>query len=179
MSFERALIAQAQPYVVAARARNIIKNEIRKGCRPDISPLPVSIEPCFYPLWVKKNGLNYNERPHWVHEEPVFQNRLNRIRVWVSPEQNFDWNQCELFIKQLQALYHRAGIEVVGNKDSIFIHFIAHSSDLPILFPVFKGTFESCELKPVKSHPLSRIPKEVGRICVFVIIFRPRLIRTD
>jgi hypothetical protein len=39
MSFERALIAQAQPYVVAARARNIIKNEIRKGCRPDISPL--------------------------------------------------------------------------------------------------------------------------------------------
>lgn len=43
MSFERALIAQAQPYVVAARARNIIKNEIKKGCMPDISALPVSI----------------------------------------------------------------------------------------------------------------------------------------
>ena len=60
MSVERALIAQAQPYIVAARARNIIKNEIKKGCRPDISALPVSVEPCFHPLWVKQNGFDYN-----------------------------------------------------------------------------------------------------------------------
>ena len=51
MSIEKALIAQSQPRMIAAKARDLIRNEISKGCRPDISSFPVSLEPNFMPVW--------------------------------------------------------------------------------------------------------------------------------
>ena len=44
------MIAQAQLYMVAAQARNIINQEICKGCTPEISFFPVSLVPNYIPL---------------------------------------------------------------------------------------------------------------------------------
>ena len=45
MSMEKALLAQAQPKMLAAKAREIMREEITKGCRPEISLHPVALEP--------------------------------------------------------------------------------------------------------------------------------------
>jgi hypothetical protein len=59
MSIEHALITQAQPYMVAAKARDFIRNEITKGCRSEISKVPVSLEPQFEPIWeFRKNSFS-------------------------------------------------------------------------------------------------------------------------
>jgi len=167
MSFERALIAQAQPYIVANRARDIIKGELGKGCRPDISPLPVSLEPCFKPLWEKIKENLPNDQPQWVVEEPTFQKNLIRLQVWISPEQQFDWTRCEIFIKQLQTLSYRACFEIVGNKEKLALYFLLHRSDLPILSAVFKGEYECCELESLKFDPIGRLPAECWKRIYF------------
>jgi len=50
MSVERALIAQARPQVLAAKARALIYDEITKGCRPEISQHPVALAPPYRAL---------------------------------------------------------------------------------------------------------------------------------
>ena len=49
MSIEKAMITQAPPYMVAAMTRKLIGEEVLKGCRPEITLQPVSLEPNFYP----------------------------------------------------------------------------------------------------------------------------------
>jgi hypothetical protein len=66
MSIERALIAQAHPFMVAARAKALICDEVLKGCQPEISPIPVALEPNFQPLWDTKNDLNVGHRKPWT-----------------------------------------------------------------------------------------------------------------
>ena len=126
MSIEQALIAQAQPYMVGARLRSIIQQEISKGCRPDISRRTVSLEPRFEPIRTAENSLNTKKEPHWTAEAPTKSEDLIRLQVWISPEHKFDWNHSELFIKQLQAISFRAGFEVAGNCDGIVISFLIH-----------------------------------------------------
>ena len=68
MSIEGALIAQAQPYMVAARAKALIGEEIIKGCQPEISSTPVSLEPDFRPLWdAKKDPIARHQHPWTVN----------------------------------------------------------------------------------------------------------------
>tara|TARA_B100002003_G_C14112819_1_gene535218 strand:- start:418 stop:723 length:306 start_codon:yes stop_codon:yes gene_type:complete len=101
MSIERALITQAQLYMVAAKARDFIRNEITKGCRPEISKVPVSLEPLFEPIWeFRKNSFSAQQTLS-IMDDPVSSEDLIRLRIWISPEQVFEWNQSELFIKQL------------------------------------------------------------------------------
>jgi hypothetical protein len=72
MTFETALIAQAQPHIVTAKSRNIIRNEISKGCRPEISPLPVSLEPRFQPLASTTRSMDSNACPKTTHMKTCF-----------------------------------------------------------------------------------------------------------
>ena len=160
MTIEKAIIAQARSGIIASNIRNVIQSEIRKGCSPQISSLPVSLEPCFLPLWRKVNEPVLFDKPHWVIEEPTFQKDLVRLQIWISPEQKFDWIRCEIFIKQLQTLSHRASFEIVGNKEKISLYFLLHRSDLPILLAVFKGEFERCELELLKHNPIDFLPTE-------------------
>ena len=154
MSIEQALINQAKPHIFAATARNAVRQELSKGCRPDISPLPVALEPVFEPLW-KRNGIDEpNDKPNWIVEEPIQKKDLVRLRIWISPDQNFDWNHCELFIKQLQILNARAAFEVVGNSVSIELYFLVSKSEAMILSAVFKGQFDMCELEPLENDPI-------------------------
>ncbi len=126
MQIESALIAKAQPQMATALARNIIREEIRKGCRPDVSPLPVSLEPRFRPLWVSGGCAPTRVESDLIPEEPVPPNYWTRFRIWVSPEHGLDWNQSELFVKQLQSLRHRSAFDISGNKDAVRLNFLVH-----------------------------------------------------
>jgi len=160
MSIETALIAQAHPYMAAAKARALVHGELVKGCQPEISPLPLAIEPNFQPLWDTRNDLNINSRPPWTMEDPPPGDELVRLRVWISPEQKLDWIRSELFIKQLQTISFRAGFEVAGNSEGITIAFLSHRSDLPIITAAFQGEFDSCELTTMDQHLLSGLSEE-------------------
>ena len=155
MSIEGALIAQTQSFMVAARAKALIREEIGKGCQPEISPMPVSLEPDFQPLWRSKDDLAVRQGHSWTVEAPPSPEELVRLRVWISPEQKFDWNRSELFVKQLQTMSFRSGFEVVGNNKGITIAFLTHRSDLPIITAAFQGEFELCELTAMDEGLLS------------------------
>ena len=146
MTVEGTLIGQAEPFMVATRTRALIREEIVKGCQPEISPMPVSLEPDFQPLWGSKDDLNVRDGNSWTSEAPRAREELFRLRVWISPEQEFDWNRSELFIKQLQSMSFRSGLEVAGNNRGITIAFLSHRSDLPIITAAFQGEFECCKL---------------------------------
>ena len=155
MSIEGALIAQAQPYMVAARAKALIGEEIIKGCQHEISSNPVSLEPGFRPLWDAKMDPAARYQHPWTMEVPHPGEELVRLRVWISPEQKFDWNRSELFIKQLKTMSFRAGFEVAGNSGGITVSFLCHRSDLPIITAAFQGQFELCELTSANNNLVS------------------------
>ena len=157
MSIESALLAQAQPFMAASTARALIGEEIAKGCQSEISPLPVSLEPDFQPLWDTKKDLNVRHRYPWTVEDPPPSEELARLHVWISPEQKFEWNRSELFIKQLHNMSFRSGFEVAGNNNGITITFLSHRSDLPIITAAFQGEFELCELTAKDKELLSNL----------------------
>jgi hypothetical protein len=135
--------------MVAAKARDLIQGEISKGCRADISHLPVALEPKFTPIWV--SGESLNTQHHWVKEHPISSDDWTYLQVWISSEQEFNWNRCELFIKQLQTLAFRAGFMIAGNNKDITVSFLCHSTDLPIMTTAFQGEYDFCELTPIKT----------------------------
>lgn len=162
MTIESALIARAQPQMIATRARDIIRREIRKGCRAKVSPLPVSLEPRFRPLWVSGENPYDQEEPDLISEEPIPQNQYLRLRMWISPEHGLDWNQAESFIKQLQGLRHRAAFEISGNRDAILTTFLVHRQDAAILRSAFNGEYGSSELTVLKDPFIGR-PSHKGQ----------------
>jgi hypothetical protein len=173
MSIERALISQAQPYMVGARLRSIIQQEIEKGCRTDISTKAVSLEPHFTPLWAVNNTHNTEREPHWTIEASTESKDLLRLQTWVSPEYTFDWNHSELFVKQLQAVSFRAGFEVAGNCDGIVIGFLIHHMDLPIITAAFNGEFEQCELTIMEKGPINGLKDKDWGEALFRDYFPP------
>lgn len=144
MSIEKAMIAQGQPYIFAAKARDLIRGEIAKGCRAEISARPVLLEPEFTPLWLA--GENTSTQHYWVTAHPVFSDDLVYLQVWISPEQELNWNLCELFVKQLQTMAFRVGFMITGNNQGITIGFLCHRVDLPIITAAFQGEYDLCEL---------------------------------
>ena len=152
MQIESALIAKARPQMASALARDIIRKEIRKGCRPDISPLPVSLEPQFRPLWASGAYAPARGESDLIPEEPVRPNHWIRFRIWVSPEHGLDWNQSELFVKQIQSLRHRSAFGISGNKDAIRLNFLVYREDAAILRSAFNGEYNACELS-VTNNP--------------------------
>ena len=84
MSIEKALIAQAQPQMIAAKARDVIREEICKGCTSDLTQKPVSLEPLFQPLWKYRKNQLLNPQPIGIEEHPMDHEDLRRLRVWTS-----------------------------------------------------------------------------------------------
>lgn len=158
MSIEKAMIAQASPPMVAARAQELIGAEVLKGCRPDITSQPVCLEPNFYPIWALKDKKNSQRQPDYIIENATPYSDIVRRQIWISPDQEFDWNNSELFIKQLQTISYRLGFEVIGNSENIIINLLCNRFDLPIISAAFQGVFDYCELSKVSNHPLIKIP---------------------
>ena len=149
MAVEDALIRQAQPYMLAAKAKSLIQNEIRKGCEPFIYPEPLALEPIYEPFGSAED-LNNDDNKVLYNIEPYPDIMYwKRLQIWVSPHQNFDWNKSELFLKQLQSISHRIGFEIAGNEEKSYLSFLCHHDDEPLLKGAFRGEFEFCELSSV------------------------------
>ena len=155
--YEKSILAQAGPYMLAARARAINESEVIKGCDPVIWPQPVSLEPCFTPIMVPGDVMAGIKQPEIIYPIVPNQEDILRFRVWISPTQEFRWNRCELFIKQLAWLNHRAGLELVGNKDRIAVYIICHRQDQNVVDVSFGGKCSDCLLSVSDDNPINDI----------------------
>ncbi len=156
MSVESAWLAQARPQIQASRIDRLLRQEIVKGCTPDVAMQPQALEPPYQPLtsvvqgFVDDHGL-LSTVDNWVTSA-----ELVRLRLWVSPEQACDWRRSERFLKQISSeLPRRVLFELAGNADGIFMSLGCHRDDVAVVQTTFTGEFERCRLTPVRAGPLA------------------------
>ena len=156
MSIERALIARSLPHTIMAKTRAIVTDEEKKGCQPDICPEPVALEPYHETIEaLKERSRSLQQVPKHYLESPPDKKDLVRLQILISPDQKFDWNRSELFLKQLQFISHRAGFELVGNEEQITIAILCSRYDASMISTVFRGQFDQCEISTLGGFPLS------------------------
>ena len=125
MTEEKALATYyASPYMANAQARILFDFEVGKGCDGNILSNTVSLEPDFSPIATPRDIMAIKDRPAWVFEAPPKRQELVRYRVWLSPDQPFDWNCLEIFVKQLSGVSNRVGLEITGNQKKLDIRSI-------------------------------------------------------
>ncbi len=150
MTEEKALATYyAGPYMANAQARILFDFEVGKGCDGSILPNPVSLEPDFSPIATPRDIMVLKDRPAWVSETPPKLQELVRLRVWLSPDQPFDWNCLELFVKQLSGVSNRVGLEITGNQKKFNITLLCHRSDIPFVTTAFLSKLKFCKLSVV------------------------------
>jgi hypothetical protein len=81
--------------------------------------------------------------------------------VWISPNQPFNWNCFELFLKQLSLITYRVGLEMAGNQEKIVITLLCHRADAPIVATAFRGKLRFSRLSPQEGSPLAGLEPEV------------------
>ena len=83
MSIEKAILARAHPYMLRAKAQAIVREEVSKGCRPDLVPRPVALEPAYYPILGGENlTAPASQSPaHWIPEAPSDEDEIARLRI--------------------------------------------------------------------------------------------------
>ena len=123
MSIEQAMILRAQPQMVANHLSAFLEKEVSRGCQTKLAARPVALEPPYRPL---VGNAAFEEPAEAVFEEPPRPEEWVRLRVWVSPDQECDWNRSELFLKQLFCLARRVGFEISGNRDQIQVGLLVH-----------------------------------------------------
>lgn len=158
MSIEEALLARARPHMLAERKRQVLFQEMSKGCRPEIAPMPVALEPVYWPLVGLRDIAADGAAPPWVAEPPVPTDQLVRFKVWISPKQKCDWLRSELFIKPISQAGHRIVFEIIGNQHQVGLYFLCHQDDFSVVRQPFRGQFQLCELTPYPAHPLRGVP---------------------
>ena len=149
MTFGQALVTHAGPYMLAAKAQALVEAEVGKGCDGHLLPNPVALEPVFSPIIVPKDIMALKNRSCWIYEDPPAREDLMRFRVWISPDQPFDWNCFELFLRQLCLVSNRVGLEIVGNQERIAISLLCHKQDIPVVTTAFCGKLKFCKLSPL------------------------------
>ena len=137
------------PYLVAAQARMLFEIEMVKGCDGRILPDPVALEPVFRPLNVPKDIIALKDAPGWIFESPPQQQQLVRYRVWLSPDQPFDWTCLEILVKQLSLASNRVGLEISGNRERLIITLFCHRGDIPLVTTAFLSKLKFCKLSVV------------------------------
>lgn len=125
-SIETALLAHAGPDMVANRARALVLAEVSKGCLPEISPVPVALEPLYAPVLDGNQWDAGQQTASWTVESPPREEEFLRLRIWVSPDQKCDWGRSETFLKQLSCVQHRIVWELIGNEHEIALQIQCH-----------------------------------------------------
>jgi hypothetical protein len=155
-AYEQAMIRAARPQVLAAKAMAAIQNEVAKGCSPQLSREPVALEPPFRPLVSQRDLLQSIESEEETYPPAALdKNCIRRFRIWISPDQPFNWDRSERLIRQLQAVRHRVGLEITGNQSQVAMGMSCHQDDAPILRAAFRGQFDRCELSESNTNPLA------------------------
>jgi hypothetical protein len=171
MSVESARIARAYPHVLEKKSQVLLKEEVCKGCTPHIYPTPVSLEPEYTPI-AEIQGNNLDEFNFgYISENPPNQNDLRRYRIWLSPQEEFDWDRSELFLKQLASITYRAGFEITGNHEQIHFCFLCHKNDHAILEAAFHGQYLYSRITPSNDRRLLDIPNAAWETSLFCDYF--------
>lgn len=173
MSIQQALLAKARPYMLAEKAKSLVRLELSKGCVPEISGSPVALEPAFAPVGAPAGAVGDGFISSYMDASPSLPEDLVRLQIWISPEQKCDWSRSEAFLKQLSHVRHRVAFEIVGNRDRIAIQVLSHGDDRPIVGAAFLGQFEQCLLKPVPGDILRELPTEAWNEMVFRDFYPP------
>lgn len=158
MSLEGALIAEARPFMLAQKARELVRLEIAKGCQPNIARQPVALEPLYQPLVFTRERFMVGDGPTYVPEVPPPPHELLRLRVWIPPDQKCDWRASELFLRQMRSITHRVGLETCGNERGIRMTLFCHRSDMALVSTAFRGQFSQCELALQEQYALLNLP---------------------
>jgi hypothetical protein len=173
MSIEQAHLARARSYMLTAKAHAILRNEVGKGCRPEIATQPVALEPPYQPIFGVKNIDSDDYASRIILEVPVAEEQLVRLQLWLSPLQKCDWKRSELFIKQLSYARNRVALEIIGNQEQIVFQLVFNQSDLPIIQAAFSSQFEQCILSVVKNDLLRCFPLETWADAKFCDFYPP------
>lgn len=159
--------------MMAARAEALLRQEVAKGCSPDIMTGPVALEPRYLPFTEAPELLSGQVHDNPVPEALFKPGELVRTQIWLSPEEEFSWLHSELFLKQLGSASHRIGFEILGNVQGIRLQFLVHHRDLPILETAFRGHFERCELSAPSAVHSAGITGERGDEITFLDCYPP------
>ena len=147
MTPEQALVTYSTgSYMLNAKAQWLLDTEVCKGCEPDILLNPAALEPVFRPLYIPPGTTALKDCPNWTYESIPDQQELARYRVWLSPDQPFNWNNLEQFVKQVSRISNRMGLEISGNQQKIQITIFCHQSDIPLIKTAFLSKLKACRL---------------------------------
>ena len=149
MSIEQALLARSQPYMLAAKVRELLHAEVYKGCLPDLVALPVALEPLYQPLFGTDGPATEGSSETYVLDDPPPEPELLRLRIWLSPQQTCTWERSELFLKQLSHVRRRVAFEILGNQECTALQLLCSRDDLATVTTAFSSQFEQCALSPV------------------------------
>lgn len=163
-SIEQALLARAYPRVLAARAHEIRDREASKGCRSEIAPYPVHLEPPYQPIFSLQDVAESKSTSIATPEQRGAGDRMTRMQIWISPQQRCEWNRSELFLKQLSYARHRIALEVLGNRKRIMLQMLCHYDDARVVRTAFLAQFELCALTHLRDDDLlASVPPRAWR----------------
>ncbi|MBN1818747.1 MAG: type IV secretion system DNA-binding domain-containing protein [Sedimentisphaerales bacterium] len=160
MTVGAALVTYAGPYMLAAKANALVEAEVRKGCLATVLGNPVALEPAYSQIAAPKDLTALADKPCWIDENPPADEEIVRFRVWISPDQPFDWNCFELFLRQLCLVSHRVGLEITGNQERITVSLMCHREDIPIVTTAFCGKLKFCKLSTLDKDPFFDVRPE-------------------
>lgn len=154
MSIEKSLIRRAQPHMLRHRVDEAIQYEVSKGCVDGMSVVPVPIEPPYAPLGAFTRAMATPPSPN-ASDATWNEKALTRFRVWISPDERFEWHRSEMFLKQLATLRHRVIFQIAGNRDAIEVGLVCHADDATMVAVAFEAQFGLCEVTLVDGDPIS------------------------
>jgi hypothetical protein len=173
MSIEQAMILRAQPQALARKLSAAIDREVTKGCTRDISPLPVRLEPPFSPLLMTAHASDVTSAfPYVVAARDELVDPV-RLRVWISPEQKFDWKHSELWLKQLADTSDRVAFQIAGNKEAIEVLVLCAPRDELLIKATFEAQFNMCEITSADASRLEGVPADAWAQAQFLDFFPP------
>jgi len=168
MPIQKALLVQDKAYVMHAKAQRAFLAEIMKGCRPEIAPQPVALEPVYQSFLGPVAPDDRNVSPLWMPGSPTAREDMIRLQVWISPDQECNWARSELLLKYLSHIQRRAAFEIIGNNEHIAIQLLCHRIDLPVVRAAFEGQFEQCQLCQSRAGVfLESFPSSAWRSALF------------
>ena len=174
MTPEKALATYyAGQYMVSAKAHALFDIEVGKGCDGNVLPAPVAIEPAFRPIAIPRDIMALKDRPCWIFESSPKQQELVRYQVWLSPDQPFNWNCLELFVKQLSLVANRVGLEITGNQEKIAITLLCHRNDIPLVTTAFLSKLKFCRLSVATEKLIFNAEPELWKDISFYDYFPP------
>lgn len=169
MALEKAWLARTEAKLISRKLQDDLAAEITKGCRSDILPHPVCLEPVFRPILAPKGGTSYSCTGDDIPYTPLGQNQWTQLQVWLSPEQMADWwTRSELMVKQLSCVSQPVALEIMGNEGEITIQFFCHQDDGAIVQAAFASQFEQSQLLVNHSDRLANYSVEAWQDAVFL-----------